>query len=293
MSDPLGRMNDVTATASQHRVALGDFLKARRAGLSPADVGLPPGTRRRTAGLRREEVALLAGVGVTWYTWLEQGRSINVSAQVLDSVARTLRLNTAEREHLYQLAEAAPKHLPKTTTVPDTLLEMLRSLAPLPASVINGRYDVLAKNQPYENLFQLWHELPCVHHNALWCCFAEDSGREQFVNYNEEVRHIVARLRAEYARHVGDPVWEEDIRRLAERSPEFAQLWARHEVAAPAERVRQFLHPQVGLLTLVNSELVASAESDLRLSVYTPRDAETRQRLTLIRPRISSIARVG
>src|SRR6059036_2398691 len=125
-------------SAPPRRAALGEYLKARRAALSPADVGLPPGSRRRTAGLRREEVALLAGVGVTWYTWLEQGRSINVSTQVLDSVARTLRLNVTEREHLYQLAEATPKFAATATTVPGPVLEVLRSLDPLPASVTNS-----------------------------------------------------------------------------------------------------------------------------------------------------------
>ena len=267
----------------KHRAALGEFLKARRGALRPADFGLPPGSRRRTAGLRREEVALLAGVGVTWYTWLEQGRSINVSAQVLDAVARTLRLNRIEREHLYQLAEATPQHVPPSSVVPDALGEMLRSLDPLPASLSNGRYDVIAKNAAYEDLFTSWHDMPCVHRNTLWCCFAEPNRRDAFVNFDDEAPHLVARLRAEYAKHIGEPEWEEDIRRLAEHSPDFAELWARHEVAAPAERVRQFRHPVAGLLTLVNTELAVPAEGDLRMSVYTPKDAETRQRLTRTR----------
>ena len=274
----------ITATsAPPRRAALGEFLKARRAQLLPGDVGLPPGSRRRTAGLRREEVALLAGVGVTWYTWLEQGRSINVSAQVLDAVARTLRLNLVEREHLYQLAEATPRFPAPTSTVSAAVYEMLHSLDPLPASIINGRYDVVAKNDAYEDLFRAWHEMPCVHRNTLWCCFAEAGRREMFVNYDEEMPHLVARLRAEYARHIGDPEWEEDIRRLAEHSAEFADLWARHEVAAPAERVRTFLHPVAGRLTLVNTELALPADGDLRMSVYTPQDAETRRRLARTR----------
>ncbi|HEV2784091.1 MAG TPA: helix-turn-helix transcriptional regulator [Actinophytocola sp.] len=285
----------MTATAMPappRRAALGHFLKAHRARLSPQDVGLPAGARRRTSGLRREEVALLAGVGVTWYTWLEQGRPINASDQVLDAVARTLRLNPAERAHLYQLADAAPRYPPVAGTVPESLHEMLRSLDPLPASLINGRYDVLARNRAQEDLFRAWHPLPCVHGNVLWCCFAEPGGREKLVDYEAEVRHLVARLRAEYAAHIGDPEWEEDIRRLAERSPDFAELWARHEVAAPAERVRRFRHPQVGLLTLVYTELAVPAEG-LRMAVYTPRDAETRHRLSLTRSREQRLARVG
>jgi transcriptional regulator with XRE-family HTH domain len=268
------------APAPPRRAALGEFLKARRAQVRPDDVGLPPGSRRRTAGLRREEVALLAGVGVTWYTWLEQGRSINVSAQVLDAVARTLRLNVIEREHLYQLAEAAPRFTAPTSTISDAVYEMMHSMDPLPASIINGRYDVIAKNAAYEDLFQAWHEMPCVHRNTLWCCFAEAKRRVAFVNYDEEVPHLVARLRSAYVKHIGEPEWEEDIRRLAEHSAEFAELWARHEVAGPAERVRKFRHPVAGLLTLVNMELAIPADGDLRMSVYTPRDDDTRRRLT-------------
>jgi transcriptional regulator with XRE-family HTH domain len=273
----------VTTTAPPHRAALGEFLKARRAHLSPEEVGLPPGFRRRTAGLRREEVALLAGVGVTWYTWLEQGRSINVSSQVLDSVARTLRLNGIEREHLYQLAEAAPKFSATATTVPEPVLQVLASLDPLPASVINSRFDVIARNAAYQDLFHAWHAMPCVHHNTLWCCFAEADGREFLANYDEEMPHLVARLRADYAKHIGDPIWEEDIQRLCERSQLFAELWARHDVAGPAARLRKFLHPTVGLLNLVNTELAVSSEADLRISVYTPDDADTKARLARTR----------
>src|SRR5689334_23546480 len=125
----------------RRRAELGEFLKARRARLSPGDFGMPAGARRRTPGLRREEVALLAGVGVTWYTWLEQGRQINASTQVLDAVARTLRLDRAEREHLYRLAEATPLRTERPRQViPDSIREILHSLDPLPASLVNSRF---------------------------------------------------------------------------------------------------------------------------------------------------------
>jgi transcriptional regulator with XRE-family HTH domain len=273
-----------TATPVRRRAALGEFLKARRARVTPDDVGLPPGSRRRTAGLRREEVALLAGVGVTWYTWLEQGRPINASSQVLDSVARTLGLNQVERQHLYRLAEAAPRHSTAPSTVPQELHEMLRALDPLPASLINERFDVIARNAAQVDLFWFWHgAMPCAHTNTLWCAFADPRGRETFLNFDEEMPHIVARLRAEYAKHVGESEWEDDIRLLCERSPDFAELWARHEVAAPAARVRKFQHPDAGLLSFVNTELLVPSEGGLRVSVYTPMDEETRERVKLTR----------
>ena len=139
---------------------------------------MPLGSRRRTPGLRREEVALLAGVGVTWYTWLEQGRQINASMQVLDAVAGTLRLDRAEREHLYRLAEATPLRTECTRlAVPDTIREIVHSLEPLPASLINGRFDVLLSNSASEELFWEWHTMPCIHQNTLWCCITEPSAR--------------------------------------------------------------------------------------------------------------------
>src|ERR1700751_2221382 len=194
----------------RRRAELGEFLKARRAQLRPGDFGMPPGSRRRTPGLRREEVALLAGVGVTWYTWLEQGREINASTQVLDAVATTLRLDRAEREHLYRLAEATPT-LAGTMRgpVPEEGCQIVRSLDPLPASLSNGRFDLLVANDAYEELFWEWHSMPCVHRNTLWCCATEPAARAKFPQYDQELRYLVARLRTADARHVGAPEGEE------------------------------------------------------------------------------------
>jgi transcriptional regulator with XRE-family HTH domain len=259
------------------RAELGGFLKARRAKLRPEDVGLPPGPRRRTPGLRREEVALLAGVGVSWYTWLEQGRPINASWQVLDAVAGSLQLDGAERWHLYRLAEAMPlRAWAKATVIPEAVRDVLRSLDPLPAVLINGRFDIIETNDAHEEMFWNWHSLPCVHKNLLWCAITEPRAREIFLNYDEEIPYMVARVRAAYAQHIGDPEWDEDIRRLAVLSREFADLWARHEVAGPAPRTLQFRHPDAGLMTLTRTELDVTAVADLRIAAYSPADDETR-----------------
>jgi transcriptional regulator with XRE-family HTH domain len=281
--------DQVTRRAGERRRAeLGEFLKARRAQLSPGDFGMPPGSRRRTPGLRREEVALLAGVGVTWYTWLEQGRQINASTQVLDSVARTLRLDRAEREHLYRLAEATPLRTEcARLAVPDTIREIVHSLEPLPARLINSRYDILMSNDAAEELFWEWHTMPCIHYNTLWCCVTEPTARGKLVEYDSQVRYMVARLRAAYARHVGDPDWEEDIRRLASMSREFADLWARHEVAEVEPRTLTYLHPQAGPLSFAVSELTLPGLPDECIVVYTPRDDGTRARMPLTRDPIA------
>ncbi|HEY2522111.1 MAG TPA: helix-turn-helix transcriptional regulator [Streptosporangiaceae bacterium] len=271
------------------RAELAGFLRARRERLTPQEVGLPPGPRRRTPGLRREELALLAGVGVTWYTWLEQGRPINASVQVLDAVARTLRLDQAGREHLYRLAEATPVRTGTDTGTgtsadaepppPPAVVDILHSLSPSPAILVNGRFDIIHSNQAHQAVFRGWHELPCIHRNLLWCGITEPSARDKFLNYADEVPYLVARLRANYAAHVGDPEWEEDIRRLGELSPEFATLWARHEVCEPEQRLRVFLDAEVGELRFTINELSVSAVPGTCLIVYTPNDTQTRARL--------------
>ena len=269
---------DVPAS-ERRRVELGKFLRTRRARLSPADFGMPAGSRRRTPGLRREELALLAGVGVTWYTWLEQGREINVSTQVLDALARTLRLDRAERWHMYVLAEAVPIAVSTgRCPVTEAVTQILNALDPLPAFVTNSRFDVLAENGAYHDLFRYWHSLPCIHRNTLWCTLTEPAARDMFPQYEETVRYKVARLRTAYARHVGDQDWEEDIRRLASLSSEFAELWARHEVAEYQPAIRTFIHPDAGPLTFTSSELQVPAP-ETRLVVYTPADDETRKQL--------------
>ena len=270
--------------SERRRTELGKFLRTRRARLSPADFDMPAGSRRRTPGLRREELALLAGVGVSWYTWLEQGREINVSTQVLDALARTLRLDRAERWHMYVLAEAVPVAVSTgRCAVTEALKEILHSLDPLPAVVTDARCDMLAENDAYHDLFREWHSLPCVHRNTLWCTLTEPTAREKFPQYDESVRYQVARFRAAYARHVGEPDWEEDIRRLTSLSSEFAELWARHEVAEYQPCIRTFIHPDAGALTFTTNELQVPAAPEARLVVYTPADDETRKRLPLTR----------
>jgi transcriptional regulator with XRE-family HTH domain len=282
--EPTGAQQPDVPASERRRAELGQFLRTRRARLSPGDFGMPAGSRRRTPGLRREELALLAGVGVSWYTWLEQGREINVSTQILDALAQTLRLDQAERWHMYVLAEAVPVAVTtRRCPVGEPVMEIVRTLDPLPALVVNSRFDVLAENDAFLDLFRYWHSLPCIQKNTLWCTVTEPTARDKFPQYEEHVRYLVARYRAAYARHVGDPDWEEDIRRLCSLSREFSELWARHEVADVLPRVRTFIHQDAGPLTFTLSELQVPDNADARLMVYTPADAETRRQLPLTR----------
>ncbi len=276
---------DTVETAdNRRRTELGRFLRACRSRLSPEEVGLERGARRRTTGLRREEVATLAGVGVSWYTWLEQGRPINVSAHVLDAVARVLRLDSTERAHLYHLTDATPRRAGvATAAVPDEVHVVLRGLDPLPAVLINGRFDVITGNDAHADLLRDWHTLPCVHKNMLWCHVTEPNARRTLLNYDEEVPYTVARLRADYGQYVGDPDWERDIWRLSTISKEFAQLWARHEVAKPEIRTRILMNQDAGRLVFSVSELEVSSVPGLRIEVFTPADNDTWERLPLTR----------
>jgi MmyB-like transcription regulator ligand binding domain/Helix-turn-helix domain len=263
----------------QRRAELSEFLRARRSRIRPEDVGLPPGVRRRTPGLRREEVAALANVGVTWYTWLEQGRKIHVSTQVLVSVARVLRLDDAEREHLFRLAEVREMPpLPESDCVPDSVREILEALNPLPALLINARYDILAENATYTELFRSWRD-PNEARNILWYCFVNPAAREHYLNMDEQLPTLVATLRASFARHLGEPVWIEFIRALSAASPEFAEMWGRHDVARPGVTFKTFVHDEVGRLTIRSTSLAVANLPDSRIVVYTAADEETRIKL--------------
>ncbi|HET6953076.1 MAG TPA: helix-turn-helix transcriptional regulator [Acidimicrobiales bacterium] len=263
--------------ATTRRAELAAFLRSRRERLTPGDVGLAPGVRRRTPGLRREEVAQLAGVGVTWYTWLEQGRPINVSDQVLEAVARTLRLDGAERAHLHHLAGVPGRDAPDGG--PDLAPEVqviLDGLGRLPACVYNGRYDLLAWNRTYAALFPQLVEAPVPERNALWHLFTASGCRCcKFVNRDTEMPRMVATFRGAFGRHVGEPAWADFVRRLASASPEFAAMWAGHDVAEPDTTCKVFRHPVAGELRLTVTSLTITTNPEARLLVYTPVDDET------------------
>ncbi|MFH8383243.1 helix-turn-helix transcriptional regulator [Kitasatospora sp. NPDC018058] len=267
----------------RRRTELARFLKACRARVTPEDVGLPPGLRRRTPGLRREEVAQLAGVGVTWYTWLEQGRPINASEQVLLAVARALRLDGTERAHLFRLAGAAPSPLaqPAPPELSPSIRVILDSLAPLPAAVSNTRFDVLSFNQPYRSLFGTERMRPSqgVFFNSLWCMLTAPSCCNPCQNPEETLPRMVAVLRSAYGKHVGEPVWEAHVQRLSARSELFRELWERQEVAPPKTLLRIFRHPVLGVMRLDATYLTMPGVPECYIVVYVPVADQDRERV--------------
>ena len=259
------------------------FLRSRRERLTPHQVGLPITGRRRTPGLRREEVAQLAGVGVTWYTWLEQGRDIRPSEQVLGAVARTLQLDRYEAAHLFTLAGLPARPSQKNcNAVPPGAAALLDRVDPWPAVVTNARTDILAYNRGYNWLLGDVDELPFEERNTILQCFL-GSWEKRMPDWPTHKARSVAQLRASMADHMTDPSWKALIKRLRRESGDFDALWSQHDVTAPRNWTKRFQHPDAGLLQFHTTYLWLTPAPEIRLATYTPADAETADKLALLR----------
>jgi transcriptional regulator with XRE-family HTH domain len=253
-----------------------NVTEAACARIQPSDVDLPTGSRRRTPGLRREEVAQLAGVGVTWYTWLEQGRPIHASVQVLDAIARTLRLDPAERSHMFRLASVPGTSDDPASCVdcplPPEVQEILDGFA-YPASVITEMFDVLAWNKGYKAIFPRITVL----RNSLLAVLTDPSCCNPVENPVDHARAMVAQLRASYAGHVGDPVWTQFIKRMEAVSSDFADAWRSQDVALNPHYRKVFRHPSLGRLALTSTSFSIRAVPGARLVLYTATDPADKQ----------------
>ncbi len=266
----------------ERRAALAHFLRTRRERLSPLQTGLPEGGRRRTPGLRREEVAQLAGVGVAWYTWLEQGRAITVSAAVLGSVARALRLDPDERTYLFTLARdetsAAPP--PPTKAVSPSLQRILDALDPYPAYVLDARWTVVAWNLAACRVFADFAALSRRERTILWFMFMHPGQRDLLVDWEGEAQRTLALFRASTGRYVGESWYKELIADLTRASPAFATWWARDDVRAVHAERKELDHPEVGRLVVHPTTLHVAEAPDLQLVAYPPLpEADTARKL--------------
>ena len=266
--------------------ALGELLRERRARLRPADVGLPAGRRRRTAGLRREEVAQLASMSVTYYTFLEQGRPVRPSAQVVDALAAALRFSPAERDYLRVLAhgsgygEAASGSCPAAAEPAEWLdpevADLVQRLEPYP-TIVKGRcWDVLAANPAARELFTDWAALPPAERNLVRWMFTAPRAREVYLEWEAEARAMLGRFRLAAARHPGDPGFAALIGDLQRDSKHVREWWPRHDVVASGSGSKKLCHPVLGPLDYTHVVLQVADHPDQTMVTYSAGQAPGR-----------------
>jgi transcriptional regulator with XRE-family HTH domain len=265
-------------TASGDPAALGQLLRSRRERLVPADVGLSAVGRRRTAGLRREEVALLANLSVTYYTFLEQGRPVRPSAQVLDALASALRMSAAERRYLHVLAYGpggASGPAPAASAPPERLdpavADLVQRLEPFPSLVKGRRWDVLAANPAARELFADWSAGPPGERNLVRWMFTTDQAREVYLEWEPEARAMLGRFRLSAARYPDDPDVRTLIAELQRSSEHIRDWWPRHDVAAiGGSGSKKLHHPRLGPVEYSHVVLQVADQPDQTLVTYSP-----------------------
>ncbi|QJC51332.1 helix-turn-helix domain-containing protein [Paenibacillus albicereus] len=257
--------------------ALSEFLRSRRMALRPEEHGFPAGGRRRTPGLRREEVALLAGVSPTWYTWLEQGRDIRVSASVLDAVAKALRLNADEKRYMASLAgDAAEGGDPERgasgepEALPAPLQRILGELDGCPAIVSDRRCRIAGWNEAAARVFLDFGAVPPGERNMISLLFTRPELQRLAVNWEQFVRGYLALFRYYYGQYAEDDWYSGYIEEMERRDARFAPLWEESRVSAAPEVILEFRHARAGKMQFQLTSLQAHGERDLRVSVYTP-----------------------
>ncbi|MET3507313.1 helix-turn-helix transcriptional regulator [Halalkalibacter oceani] len=254
--------------------ALSDFLKGKRAKLNPQMVGLPTGIRRRTPGLRREEVAQLAGVSTTWYTWLEQGRDIHVSTSVLEGISAALQLNKDEKKYLYGLAldegTERPAPAPEEIQISPPLQKILQELRNCPSIITDRRCFIVGWNEAAANVFLDFAQIPPAERNLIRLLFARKEFRSLAVNWVEFVRGFIAIFRTYYGQYVADHWYIDFIEEMENDYPEFRQLWNESEVSSAPDIQIEFRHAKAGKMVFNLTSLQVQGHHDVRCSVYTP-----------------------
>lgn len=251
---------------ADRRIELGKFLRARRESVNPQDVGFPATGRRRTSGLRREEVAVLAGVSTTWYTYLEQGRNNNVSPAVLNSVARVLQLTEDEMRYMHFLSSGhMPDEMPPNASFSAT--ELMLKVAqtaehhPYPVYLVDHRCDLLSWNTAAAEWYDDWSRLPANHRNFIYWLFTAPRAREAIVDWDDFGRDITARWRLEIARWPRDQKIEDIVEQLAGDSSEFVDCWSQYAVSEHHANIRRLRHPRLGEREMVIAFLRCSPYS--------------------------------
>ncbi|MFW3169433.1 helix-turn-helix transcriptional regulator [Geodermatophilus sp. CPCC 206100] len=252
------------------RRELAEFLLSRRRQVDPRAVGLPAAGARRTPGLRREEVAMLSGVSHTWYTWLEQGRDIRPSRQVVDALARTLRLSPAEHEYVLRLSgHGAGAPWAAARGMPPHVQRLVDALGPSPAYVITASWSIVGWNAAYERLYPGVATVPAADRNLLWLVFTDPAVRDLLGDWTTDSRRFLTQFRAEVGPRLADREVVDLVARLEAASGHFRAGWASHDVDRFSSGQRRFTHPEVGELLLEHHQLTPADAPHLQLVVYT------------------------
>lgn len=247
----------------------GDFLRSRREKLTPQAVGLPSGRRRRTPGLRREEVAELAGIGIDWYIRLEQGRAISPPATTIDALARALRLSQVEHAHLWALARNPGRAAFSRESVPDAVRHLVESLNQ-PAYVTGRRWDILAWNVAAIEVFTDFGRLIEADRNILLYVLTDSDARHLFgADWDKEAKRMVAQFRATYDLWSDDPAFIDLLERLQQDCPEFEIWWEAHDIRSGGSGQKLLNHPQKGLLRFKYATFQSNDDPALKLAIYT------------------------
>ena len=269
---------------SARRAELAAFLRAQRARLRPANVGLPedcdPG-RRRTPGLRREEVAQISDISVTWYTWLEQGRKISVSEQVIEALARALLLDPDQRRHIRSLAglPTAARETHADDALP-RLQRLVNAAAPNIASIYDMHFDYVAWNTPYQRLRNDPALLPADRRNLLWMMFTDTENQARMARWEPAARAVLSQFRAAAGQRPGDPRFATIVGQLTEASPDFRRWWAEYSVRDFKPATIVVNHPEIGRLTLEMFQFRPVEHPDMLLVLQVPRTVDDLQRVT-------------
>ncbi|MDW2887084.1 helix-turn-helix transcriptional regulator [Exiguobacterium artemiae] len=259
--------------------ALSTFLKTKRAELKPESLGFPSGTRRRTPGLRREEVAQLAGVSTTWYTWLEQGRDIKVSRSVLDCVAQALCLNKDEREYLYDLtidAHSVTPPLKKDPSPISSSLEKILSDLTYCPTIVTDRYcQIVGWNTAAAHVFVDFANIPESQRNLIRLVFSQKEFKVLAVNWEHFAKGFLSIFRTYYGQYSGDEWYTAFIEEMSSTYPDFLELWTQSQVSKAPEIMIEFRHAKAGKMLFDLTSLQVQGETDLRCSIYTPMEGTT------------------
>lgn len=266
-----------------------EFLRSCRGRIKPTDLGLPEPQRKRTEGLRREDVAALSGVSVAWYTWLEQGREMRVSDEVLERICHTFRLTGDERTYLFSLVQHRPPrlNLDEQLDVPPEIARLIENIA-VPAIAMNLRWDVLVWNTLNTLVFRDYTAVAAGERNLIELLFTSPSYHKDPAVFENMARRILAKLRVDYSTFGQDPKFEAMIRRMESASPVFRRMWRNPDINVGSYGVNRFAHERYGELAFEHTSCVPDGHPTIRVVLCMPCDAATRRVLARLHPQIAA-----